>query len=209
MRLLLPELALLWSLVQLWARAADEKAHGDAPAPAACEFETVTAAQWQRDPAPPERWAVPVLVTGARQAGKGWSSPFNMLEDLIGRRYDHTQIAVGPGASTALFGGGAARRSTLAAFRANMTSADVVFDTQNSGAGRHVELPIPGVPFGGKQSGWWNVVSIGAAGAGLPLHEHGAASPFRKRMLTFYFLEEKFRTIPITAFHTIKALIVN
>ena len=116
-----------------------------------CEFRTVTAESWQRQPLDPDRWTMPVLVTGARQAGKSWSAPFNMLDDLVGGRYDGTVVALGPATSTSLFAGGAAGRSTLAAFRANMTGDAVVFDTQNSGAGRHTQLPIPGVPFVGFQ----------------------------------------------------------
>ena len=33
-------------------------------------------------------------------------------------------------------------------------------------------LPIPGVAA--EETEWWSVLSLGGAGSGLPLHEHGA-----------------------------------
>ena len=35
------------------------------------------------------------------------------------------------------------------------------------------QLGVPGIPA--DTNGWWNVLSVGAKGAGLQLHEHGAA----------------------------------
>jgi hypothetical protein len=54
-----------------------------------------------------------------------------------------------------------------------MSAAEAVFDTQNSQSGRHFAMPIPGVSA--EDERWWNVLSVGAKGAGLGLHEHGAA----------------------------------
>ena len=50
-----------------------------------------------------------------------------------------------------------------------------VFDTQNALHGRSASLPIPGLPIRGKDDEWYNVLSVGPEGAGLPLHAHGAA----------------------------------
>ena len=166
------------------AAAAAEAAPPPPPPPprlSGCDFRIVGAREWARSPLPWEHWEEPTLITGAAAAGEPWAAPFRYLGDLVGGRYDGTTVAVGSGAATTLFGGNAPGRATLAAFRAGINSStdDAVFDTQNSGAGRHVDLPIPGVPTepdsGSGGGGWWNVLSVGAAGAGLPLHEHGAA----------------------------------
>lgn len=102
----------------------------------------------------------------------GWQ-PFDHLGQLLAGAFDNTTVAVGPGAGSAVFDGAGAVRVTIDAFRRQMTRYDTVFDSQNSKAGRHSPLAIPGTPAAAP--GWYNTLSIGSAGSGLYLHSHGAA----------------------------------
>ena len=144
----------------------------------ACGFETVTTDAFAANPVPWDQWRVPLLVTGASESSD-WSAPFQLLERLDRGELDDTLVAVGSGAGTALFEGAGSSSMTLGQFKKQMARDDVVFDTQNSAAGRHAELPIPGIPVSNHNSRaadpWWNVVSVGTEDAGLALHEHGAA----------------------------------
>jgi hypothetical protein len=137
-----------------------------------CEFRTLTAAAYAARPRRWDMWEEPLLITGAASHA-AFRAPFEHLELLLRGEYDETHVAVGPAVATTLFDGAAAKRVRLGEFRREMAADDAVFDTQNSGSGRHAALPIPGVDA--EEAGWWNVLSIGTARAGLTLHEHGAA----------------------------------
>lgn len=137
----------------------------------ACGFATVAADVYAQNPLGWEQWSEPLLVTGASEV-EGWSSPFRLLERLTEGELDNTTVSVGSGAGTAFFNGAGSSAMSLGEFKKRMGPDDFVFDTQNSAAGRHAELPIPGV---GSADPWWNIVSVGTQDAGLALHEHGAA----------------------------------
>ena len=139
----------------------------------ACGFATVAADVFAQNPLSWEQWSEPVLVTGASEV-EGWSSPFRLLGRLAEGELDDTTVSVGSGAGTAFFNGAGSSAMSLGEFKKRMGRDEFVFDTQNSAAGRHAELPIPGVPVSSADP-WWNIVSVGAQDAGLALHEHGAA----------------------------------
>jgi hypothetical protein len=149
------------------------------PPPRQCQFRTMTASEYAAHPIPWNAWTVPVLVAGASTSSEegvegGWDAPFLLLKLLLNGSFDDTVVSVGPAAGAGMFDGSPSNAQLLSTFRATMTTADALFDTQNSAAGRHIHLPIPGVAAT-KGDQWYNVLSVGAAGAGLPLHAHGAA----------------------------------
>ena len=138
-----------------------------------CGFRVLSAAAFAAQPPPTfAHWPEPMLLTNA-STEPAFAAPFAQLARLQRGEYDDTTVSVGSGSGTSFFEGAASSRMLLGAFRAQMTPDDSVFDTQNSQAGRHAALPIPGVEA--EATEWWNVLSVGGAGAGLMLHEHGAA----------------------------------
>lgn len=162
-------LAVVTVLLALAARSAAGGANSDS-----CGFEAVSAEAFARAPRDWGALTLPILVTGADSSTSGdhtgaWSAPFEHLRRLTRGDFDDTVVAVAPATSAALFDGGGACRMTLQGFRQAMRPCDAVFDTQNSAAGRHAALPIPGTAADAPE--WWNILSIGAAGAGAgPTH---------------------------------------
>ena len=138
-----------------------------------CSFRVITAQAYAASPLDWKLWREPTLVTGAAEAGRRWRAPFDHLDALRSGRFDATLVAAGASAGAGVFDGAGSTRQTLGHFRAHMTAHDAVFDSQNSGAGRHVALSIPGAAA--SESGWYNVLSVGSYHAGLPLHVHGTA----------------------------------
>ena len=159
----------------------------------ACDFKVVTAEAYadaiSGTAGGNGDWGEPLLVTGAISAGPAWSAPFAELAKLRRGDYDDTTVSTGSGAAAAaLFSGALSGRTSLRTFRrrlagtwlAGTAAAATVFDTQNAAHGRNAPMAIPGVPArggGGAEKGetWYNVLSVGGRGSGLPLHEHGAA----------------------------------
>lgn len=110
-----------------------------------CEFHTMSASEYTVNPRASDAWDQPILLTEASGLAE-WAAPFEHLTALRGGAFDETSVAVGPGATFAIFDGAGANRLSLGEFRRRMCPEDALFDTQNSAAGRHAALPIPGIP---------------------------------------------------------------